>query len=436
MRYEQIDRSLGRSLRRQIFLALAVVVILLGGGGSVAALTEISGAVVGMGKLIVEGRPKNVQHLDGGTVREILVSEGESVSAGDVLFRLDPTVVQANLRSVNSQIDALLAQESRLSAEILDQQEIAFPAELAESEDPRRIVLVKGQQELKDARAAAREGQRRQLTAQIAQLEDKITAHTAQRVATERAILLADDELESKRKLNERGLTSATELRAAERLRSDLDAEIATLDAQLSETREEILRRELERTQIDEQFREEILTMLDEKRTELARLTQEKVAAEDRMARLEIVAPIDGQLHELAVHTLGQVISPGEKLVTVVARNDRLVVETRLPPQDVDQVYRDQVARLRFPGLDQRKTPQLVGAVIDVSPDASIDEATGTSYYLARVSVAAEELARIEDSELRPGMPVEVFIETNPRAIMSYLVKPMVDQIQHAFREG
>ncbi|NHF74387.1 HlyD family type I secretion periplasmic adaptor subunit [Paracoccus xiamenensis] len=436
MRYEKIDRSLGASLRRQLLLGFAVIVILIGGGGSVAALTEISGAVVGMGKLIVEGRPKNVQHLDGGTIREIFVREGETVEAGQVLFRLDPTVVEANLQMVNSQIDALLAQEARLTAEILDLDVIEFPDELAESDDPRRVVLVRGQKELKDARADARAGQRRQLTAQISQLNDKIKAHEAQRVATERAVVLADEELNSKKSLNERGLTSANELRAAERLRSDLDAEIATLDAQLSETREEILRRELERTQIDERFREEILTMLDEKRTELARLTQEKVAAEDRMTRLAITAPIGGQLHELAIHTLGQVISPGERLVTVVAGNDRLVVETRLPPQDVDQVYGGQTARLRFPGLDQRKTPQLIGSVIDVSPDASTDEQTGSSYFLARLSVDAEELARIQHSELRPGMPVEVFIETQPRTILSYLVKPMVDQIQHAFREG
>lgn len=436
MRYDHIDRSIRRSLRRQILGAFAVSIVLVGGTGSVAALTEISGAVVAQGKLIVEGRPKNVQHLDGGTVREIMVEEGQSVEAGQVLFRLDPTVVKANLEIVNDQVATLEAERLRLEAELLEEGDIAFPESLLSSETPRLRALVKGQRDLMAARLAAREGQRAQLTAQIAQLQSKIGALEAQREATNAAIALADEDLADKQYLSDRGLVSDGDLRAAKRERADLDAQIASLNASLAETGDEILTRELQYAQIDEVFREEVLTRLDEVRAELARLQQERVAALDRQDRLAVRAPIAGGLHELAVHTRGQVISPGERLVTLIAQTDRLVVESRLPPQDVDQVHRGQAARLRFSGLDQRVTPQVSGSVIDVSPDASVDETTGATYFLARLAVDADQLARIEGSQLRPGMPVEVFIETQPRTIMSYLVKPIVDQVQHAFREG
>ena len=436
MRYDHIDRSIGRSLRRQIMGAFAVSIILIGGTGSVAALTEISGAVVAQGKLIVEGRPKNVQHLDGGTIREILVDEGQSVEAGQVLFRLDPTVVEANLEIVNDQIATLEAEQLRLEAELLEQARIDFPEDLLASDSPRLRALVKGQRDLMAARLAAREGQRAQLTAQIAQLESKTGALRAQREATLAAIVLAEEDLADKQYLSDRGLVSDGDLRGAKRERADLDAQIASLDASLAETAEEILTRELQHAQIDEVFREEVLTRLDEARAELARLQQERIAALDQRDRLAVRAPIAGGLHELTVHTRGQVISPGERLVTVIDQTGRLVVETRLPPQDVDQVHAGQDARLRFSGLDQRVTPQVSAGVIDVSPDASIDEATGATYFLARLAVDADQLARIEGSELRPGMPVEVFIQTQSRTIMSYLVKPLVDQVQHAFREG
>ncbi|MFS4438002.1 HlyD family type I secretion periplasmic adaptor subunit [Paracoccaceae bacterium GXU_MW_L88] len=435
MRYDQIDQSIGRSLRKQIVIALAVIGILFGGAGSVAALAEISGAVVGMGKLIVEGRPKNVQHLDGGTVKEILVQEGQSVEAGQPLFRLDPTVVNANLSIVNSQIDTLLAQEARLEAELLNEAEITFPETLTAKDTRDAEVLMTGQRELMKARSAAREGRRNQLTAQKAQLEEKLTALQAQREAVEVSLGLAAEEMDSKAELAKKGLVRDTEFRSAKRVWTDLGADIAALDAQRAETQEEILRRDLEYAKIDEDYREEVLTILDEKRAELAQLQQEKIAAEDRRNRLSIVAPIGGQLHELAVHTEGQVISPGETLVTLIAVDGQLIVESKLPPQDVDQVYQGQSARLRFSGLDQRTTPQVNATVLDVSPDASTDEMTGNTYYLARLAIDQEALAQIEHAELRPGMPVEVFIETTPRTILSYLVKPMVDQIQHAMRE-
>ncbi|SES39239.1 HlyD family secretion protein [Tranquillimonas rosea] len=434
MRYEQIDRSIGSSLVRQLGLALAMVALLVGGAGSVAALAEVSGAVVGAGKIIVEGRPKHVQHLDGGTVSEILVREGEEVEAGETLFRLDPTVVEANLGIVTGQIESLLAQTARLEAELAGTGRIRFPEALADTADT--AMLRAGQEELMAARASARQGRHAQLSAQIDQLGEKVTALEAQGDATRRNLALAEAEVADAVHLSDRGLLRSSDLRAAQRMQAELAAQVAGLEAQIVETRDQILGRELERARIDETFREEVLTVLDEKRGELARRREERIAAQDRQRRLEIRAPISGYVHELDVNTLGQVLTAGETLVTIVPGDDRLIVETRLSPQDVDQVYPGQTARLRFTGLDQRTTPQLTGTVLDVSPDSTTDEQTGTTYYLARLRIAPDELARLGDAELRPGMPVEVFIETRMRTILSYLIKPVTDQIQHAMRES
>ena len=436
MRYEDIDGTLRRSLTRQLVFAMTVVAGLVGITGGVAAVAEISGAVIGSGKVIVEGHPKQVQHPDGGTVRDILVQEGETVSAGQVLFGLDPTVVEANLAIVTGQIETLLAQEARLQAELAGLSAIAFPEALTNSETPDAKMLMLGQSELMAARTRSREGRYAQLTAQIAQLDEKIAALVAQKGAAEEGLSLAGEELESMQVLSDKDLLSDSQLRATRRAWIEVRAEVAALDAQIVETREEIIGRELERTQIDEQFREEVLTELDAKRSELARLREEEVAARDRRNRLEIRAPISGYLHELHVHTRGQVLSPAETLVTVVPGDGTLIVETRLPPQDIDQVYPGQTARLHFVALDQRTTPQLGATVIDVSPDASTDEATGTTFYLGRLRIAAADLERLEDQKLRPGMPVEVFIETQSRTILSYLVRPVTDQIQHAMRES
>ncbi|PZX13102.1 HlyD family secretion protein [Palleronia aestuarii] len=435
MRYDQIDAALVHSVGRQVKIALLVGVLLLGGAGGVAALAQISGAVVGMGKLIVEGRWKEIQHLEGGTVAEIRVAEGDAVEKGQVLFRLDPTTVEARLGIIQGQIDTLLAKEARLQAELAGAADIETSPALRAAGTPQADALLRGQADLMRARAAARAGRENQLGAQIAQLEEKVVALRAQKRAAAQSMEIAAEEVETRQRLSDSNLLRASDLRDAKRSLAELQAEDASLDARILEAREEITGRQYERALLDETFREEALTELDEIRDRLAQLRQEEIGAMDSQRRLSVRAPIGGRLHELSVHTLGQVVAPGERLVTIIPGDDRLIVEMRLDPQSVDQVYPGQAARLRFTGLDQRTTPQLGGAVIDISPDASTDEGTGQTFYLARLQIAEDELGRIDGAVLRPGMPLEVFVQTQERSILSYLVKPMVDQVQHAMRE-
>ncbi|MBO6933291.1 MAG: HlyD family type I secretion periplasmic adaptor subunit, partial [Roseibium sp.] len=187
--------------------------------------------------------------------------------------------------------------------------------------------------------------------------------------------------------------------------------------------------------QIDESYRAEVLEQLQEARSRIAQLEEQKIAAEDELTRVEILAPRNGYVHQLSVHTIGGVISPGETVMQIVPREDQLIVEAQVRPVDIDQMAPGQNARVRFPSFDQRTTPELNATLLTVSPDLSEDERTGMTYYVARLSIDDEELDKLGEQALVPGMPVETFLKTGDRTVLSYLVKPVTDQIAHALRE-
>ncbi|WP_024898687.1 MULTISPECIES: HlyD family type I secretion periplasmic adaptor subunit [Brucella] len=435
MQYKDIDTRIGHSLRKQISAALLLCAGFGIGLGGVAVYAEINGAVIGSGKVIVQGRTKNVQHRDGGIVGKIFATEGQKVNSGDLLFTLDRTLADANLGIIDSQLDQLLAQEARLLAEQADKPEIDYPDELLSVENERSRLLVDGQTQLREARRMTMESRKAQLVEQVNQYQEKVQALEAQRQAVAENIELLDGQIEDFAHLHSRGLIADSQYLTVRREMVSLIGSKAAIAAEIQESKQAISQTELQKVQIDEDFREGILTELDQKRTEIARLKEERIAAMDRLSRLEIRAPISGYLHELNIHTVGGIVSPGETMVSVIPVDDELIVEARLSPTDVDQVFDEQIARLRFSGLDQRVTPELFANVIDVSPDLMTDKQTGVSYFLARLRINDKDIEKIGADKLRPGMPVEVFIQTGARSILSYLVKPIVDQVQHAMRE-
>ena len=435
MLYNEIDKAIGKSLRKQLTTALLVIAILVGGVGSVAAITEIGGAIIGAGKIIVEGRAKQVQHRDGGIVGEILVQEGQKIEAGQLLFRLDPTVVRASLAIVDGQLRQLLAQEARLIAEQAHRTDILFPDELLDPNDENSLVLVEGQKQLMATRQVTIDGRRSQLTEQVKQYGEKVAALNAEKAAIEENISFLNEQIAAFQHLHNRGLIKDSDLLVLKREHSTLLGSRASLMSQIVEAHQAMSEREMQKVQILDEFAEKVLTELDIKRSDISKLQEERIAARDKMQRIEIHAPISGYVHELNVHTIGGVVSPGETLVTIIPNDDNLIVEAKLAPKDVDEVHIGQKARLRLTSMDQRVTPQIYAHLIDVSPDLLTERQTGVSYYLARLRIEPDELAKIGDEELRPGMPVEVFIQTRMRTIFSYLTKPIVDQIQHAMRE-
>ncbi|MXN66501.1 HlyD family type I secretion periplasmic adaptor subunit [Stappia sp. GBMRC 2046] len=429
-------RVITGSLRRHALAGAIMIAVLFGGLGGWAAIAKIGGAVIASGTIVVETNTKRVQHQEGGIVGEIAVREGDAVDAGDLLVRLDDTVVEANLVVVRKQLTELRAQDARLAGERDGQEAIAFPNDLVSREaEPDVALVLSGQRALAEARKASLDGRIDQLEDQIAQFDKQIDGLDAQRLAKQEEIALIDEELKGLMQLREKGLVPETRVTALRRDRARLEGERGGLIAEIARAGEAIGERRLQIIGLGDTFRQSVLEELQEVRSELARLEEQKIAAEDRMRRVDIRAPRSGYVHQLAVHTVGGVVGPGEVLMQIVPKEDLLVIEAQVAPTDIDLLYPGQAASVRLPSFDQRTTPELTARIVTLSADHAVDEATRLSFYTARLAIDPAELAKLGDNRLVPGMPVETFIATKERTVLSYLVKPLLDQVAHAFRE-
>ncbi|WP_229006287.1 HlyD family type I secretion periplasmic adaptor subunit [Roseibium aggregatum] len=347
------------------------------------------------------------------------------------MIRLDDTVTRANLAVVTKQLTDLTAQELRLAAERDDLRTIEWPEQrIASLGDVER-----GQQLLLEARQNSKEGRKNQLEEQIRQFNKQTEGLEAQVAAKTSEIELIGEELGDLGGLLDKQLVSKSRVTALRREKSRLDGEYGDLIAQIARTRESISERHIQILQIEETYRAEVLENLQEVRSRIAQLEEQKIAAEDELTRVDILAPRNGYVHQLAVHTIGGVIAPGETIMQIVPREDQLIVETQVRPVDIDQMSPGQHARVRFPSFDQRTTPELNAELLTISADLNQDERTGMSFYVARLVIDESELTKLGDQALVPGMPVETFLQTGDRTVLSYLVKPIRDQIAHALRE-
>ena len=424
------------SIRRHIVLGLAAVMLVAGGIGGWAATTEISGALIAPGSVVVESSARKVQHPSGGVVGEIAVTGGLNVTAGDILIRLDETMTRANLQIVSKTLDEMTTRRARLRAERDGASEMSWPSAFRNRRQDESIIeLMADEQRLFELRSSTRLGQKRQLRERIAQLREEANGIVAQQAAKSQELVLVNNELEGVRELWSKQLIQMNRLTALEREAARLDGERAQLIAAAAQGRGKISEIELQITQIDRELASEVGRELREIDGKAGEYAERKVAAEDQLRRIDIRAPISGTVHELNVHTVGGVISAGEQLMLIVPASERLTVEARVSPQDIDQVRVGQTAALRFSAFSQRTTPEINGAVSRVSADVTTEQRTGIAYYTARIAIGPDELARLGDVRLVPGMPVEAFIKTADRTVGSYLTKPLFDQVARAFRE-
>ncbi|MGH6735916.1 MAG: HlyD family type I secretion periplasmic adaptor subunit [Methyloceanibacter sp.] len=419
-----------------MLVGFAVAALLAGGIGTWAATTTISGAVIASGLLVVESSVKKVQHPTGGVVGELLVREGDHVKEGDVLLRLDATQTQANLGIVLKSIDELMAREVRLEAEKVGADTLVFPEELlSRKDDPVVAKLLAGEEKLFELRRSAREGQKAQLRERILQLHKEIEGLTQQSEAKENEIKLLEKELEGVRELWEKNLVQITRLTALERDAARLTGERGQLIAAIAQAKGKIAEVELQIIQVDGDMRSEVAQEISEDRAKLSELSERKVAAEDMLKRIDIRSPQNGIVHKLEVHTIGGVVSPGEPIMLIVPEADRLMVEARVSPTDIDQLRPGQHAMLHFSAFSSQTTPEIPGTVSRIGADLSKDEQSGAQFYTVRVAIDEAELPKLGDLKLVPGMPVEVFMETKPRTVITFLMKPLYDQIARTFRE-
>jgi membrane fusion protein, type I secretion system len=429
-------RSARSSLRRHLGLGLGAAMVLVGGIGVWAGTAEIAGAVIAPGSLVVESSVKKVQHPTGGVVGELHVRDGDQVSAGTLLVRLDETVTRANLAIVLKSLDELAARQARLEAERGDDKTLIFPEELlARSSESAVSRLVAGEESLFELRRAARAGQKAQLNERILQVEEQIRGLNEQIVAKAREIDLINQELEGVRELWRKNLVPITRVTTLEREAARLHGERGALVASIAQARGKISETQLQVLQIDQDLRSEVSKELAEIRAKTSELIEKRVTAEDQLKRIDIRAPQDGRVHELNTHTVGGVINAGETIMLIVPAGDVLTVEARIAPSNIDQIRVGQSAVLRFSSFNQRTTPELNGEVSRVSPDITLDQKAGTSFYTIRVMIPDSEISRLRDHKLVPGMPVEAFIQTGDRTAISYLIKPFSDQLMRSWRE-
>jgi HlyD family secretion protein len=432
----KVTSAARRSMRRHLVSAIVVTSILIVGVGGWGATAVISGAVVASGSLVVDSNVKKVQHLTGGIVGELRVRDGDRVRAGDIVVRLDETVTRANLAIITKGLDELMARKARLESERDGLDTIVFPAQLLTGAgDPDRAAAMDSERKLFNLRRTARNGQKAQLQERIAQLQEEIVGLTAQQTSKIREIALIERELAGVRELWKQNLVQLTRLTALEREAARLDGEHGQLIAAAAQARGKIAETSLQILQIDQDIASDVAKELREVDGKIGEFIERKVAAEDQLKRIDIRAPQDGTVFQLAVHTVGGVITAGDPIMLIVPEADNLSVEVRVNPQDIDRMQLNQKAILRFTAFNVRTTPEIEGTVTRISADTSTDQRTGQSYYTIRIAMAADQVERLGDVKLLPGMPVEAFVQTGERTMFSYLMKPLHDQFVRAFRE-
>ncbi|SMC60642.1 HlyD family type I secretion periplasmic adaptor subunit [Primorskyibacter flagellatus] len=426
-------------LKGPMLLGILALVVLVGGFGYWAATTEISGAIIAPGQIEVDQNRQIVQHPDGGVVEEILVDEGDTVAAGDILIRLDPTLRRSELSIIEGQLFELMARRARLDAERDESDTLDFPEELLAraAEDEEINELVQGQQRLFDARRDSIAREVEQLGKRRDQISDQIIGIDAQQDALTEQVSLIEKELADQQSLLDRGLAQATRVLSLQRERARLSGTVGELTAQKAQAAGRITETEIEILKLTTRRREEAITTLRDLGYRERELAEQRRALVEQLARMEIRAPVSGVIYGLQVFTPRSVIRAADPVLYIVPQDRPLVIAAQVETIHIDKLFVEQNVSLRFSALDQRETPELFGRVTQISADAFTDENSRASYYRAEIVLSEGEINRLpKGTVLIPGMPVEAFIRTDDRTPLAYLVKPFADYFAKAFRES
>ena len=415
-------------------ICVALLAVGLGGWGATA---KLKGAIISSGHLRVESQRQVVQHPDGGVVGEILVREGDVVSAGETLIRLDGTTLQSELTVMESQLFELMARRGRLVAEQTDKDTIVFDPELLDVAKTRPEVrnLIDGQQALFDARLRTMQREIEVMRERQTQISEQIGGSAAEIDALSRQSELIEQELVGQRALLAKGLAQASRVLSLEREASRLEGQRGQMVAQTAQLKGQITEMEIELLRLGASRREDAITTLRDLGFKELELKERRIALIEQLSRLDVRAPLAGIVLDMAVYALKSVVRAAEPILYIVPSDSALVVDAQVDPIYIDSVRSGQEAVLTFSAFNTRTTPQLFGTVSKISPDAFVDEQSKRSYYRAEVMLREGELEKLKGQELVAGMPVEVFIQTGERTPLNYLLKPITDYFNRALRE-
>lgn len=430
------DRNI-KSLRRHSLLGVSVIVALVFGLGGWSAVTSVDGAVIANGVVVAEGGSRKVQHPEGGVVHKILVQNNQEVEAGDVLLTLDDVTARAELEVVLAQLREGLGTQARLTAESTGAATLVMPAVAANWPfDPTLSVIMGDQQGLRQSRKLSLENAVARFKEMITEKRSLIEGYQAQLAAYEQQLVVVREELGQLQTLHGKELISNQRLNEMKRSEAELAGQVASARSSIAATESSISELGMQADQAVSDFKSNALTELQTVSQKVAELMQRMIAAESRLSRLEIRAPISGTIHESKVRTVGGVVAPGDTLMQIVPHDEHLVLDMRVTPMQINNLHVGQMAEVRLVSFDTKTTPDLTGKVETISPDLLQDPATGVQYFSVRVDVADSELSKLPPgAQLSAGMPAESFFQTGTRTVWSYLMGPLAERFSRTFRE-
>ena len=428
-----------KGVNRQAAAGLAAAGLMVAATGSWAALGTIQDAVMAPGTVVVNSQKKKVQHPDGGLVAEIFVEEGQHVDAGSIMFRLDGKQLSADMGTVRRRIFELAAKKWRLLSERDGLTELGIwvpPSSTGQvSEDADLAAIVTGQRRLFETKQQVLKQQELQLRERIYQLEQQVEGLNSVEVARKQQLSIARDELTKLSELAKKGLVPMTRWTPVQRDEAGLVGELGQTEAEKAKVRGQIAEVKLKLIEIKQGYRKEALDELQAVEGELSQLVEKRLALETKLQRLDIRAPVSGRIQELALHTVGGVVGAGNTLAYIIPDNDELVIDAMIQPKEIDRVHQGATARVRFTSFDRTTTPELVGHIVWISPDQEVVSENRAPAFKVRIALNGEELKQLGGSAIGPGMEAEVMLTGTQRTVLSFLLKPMTDQLQRTFRE-
>jgi len=432
----QDDSGLFVTIRGPVIWGMAIIFGFFVVFGGWAALAPLNSAALANGSVRVEGNRKTIQHLEGGIIGKILVKAGDRVRAGQVLIELDDILPKANLELLQGRMDAAIALEARLTAESRKNEEITFPDSLYSKRDqPEISAIITGQVNIFEARRETLLGKTQILKRRIDQLSEEITGLKGQIKAENTQINLLNQEITDISGLVDKGLASRPRLLGLKRQLAEINGSKSQHLADIARANQNVAETRLQITELHTEMVNEAVQQLRDTQNDLRDLMEQIRAAEDILERIVIRAPIDGALVNMQVHTTGGVIAPGAPLLDIVSLDDRLIVEARVDPKDIDVVHQGLAAQVRLTAFSQRRSRPIDGRVLTVSADALADERTGQTYYLAQIELTEDPQSALDGDAIQPGMQAEVLIVTGARTLFEYLVQPVGGIIDRALRE-
>ena len=435
---DQWYTAVPRSIRKHVIIGLVFLIVGFGGFGTWAFRAPLAAAVIAQGSFVATGNNKIVQHLEGGIIESLHVSEGDRVQTGDILLRLDETAARANERELFIRQARLEATQARLLAQYNEQERVTYPELIQEHWNDKEIAPIVDSQELAFRVAtAARKNDVSLLERNIDALEIRLRGYEIQLRAHNEQLRILTEEYEDKLKLQDKGLIRKSEINVLQRAKIEAEGQIGRLQAEVDEISQVQRKYESQIEKALSEYRKAALDNLQTVQSELESIREKARTARNVLVRSEVVAPVDGTVVRMHYFTAGGVIETGKPIVEILPTDAPLIVEVLISRTDIDDVVLGQNAVVRLSALNQRTTPVLNGEVIYISADAITDTTTGTAreVYVARVHLPAEELERARGFIPTPGMPAEVMIQTAERTFAQYLAKPITDSMQRAFRE-